>query len=224
MPAFNEEKNLSSSIEMVQEAFRDKEFELIIIDDFSTDQTESIGLSFSSKFENIFYFKNDKNIGRGGAILRGYEIANKEFSIVIQGKKDTTAPQIIKILSSRKEEDITLTYQLNFNERPFSRRVLSSTFTKAVNLLMGFSIKYYNGSAIIRTKHLKNISVDNYSYSLDAEIIINLLHSGLSYNEVGVVDIFEKGRESRALSISNFFGVCLFFIRILSLRVNKTQK
>lgn len=219
MPAFNEERNLSQSVEMVVEAFVGLNYELIIVDDCSSDATRDIAMKMADMYAEIIYLRNENNLGRGGAILRGYSQASKEMSIVIQGKKDTTADELKKIINFRKDEDITLSYQLNFKERPFLRRLFSGCFTLFVNFIMGRRIKYYNGSALIKTKHLKDLRINNFSYSIDAEILSVLLNRGLTYREVGVVDIFEEGRQTRAFSLSNIIGVCGFFVRLVLLRL-----
>jgi glycosyltransferase involved in cell wall biosynthesis len=79
MPAFNREKFIAESIESVlSQSYTD--FELIIIDDGSTDETFRVAQSFSSD-HRIRYYKNDTNIGiaktrnRGLALARGKYIA-----------------------------------------------------------------------------------------------------------------------------------------------------
>ncbi|BDH45250.1 glycosyl transferase [Salmonella enterica subsp. enterica serovar Choleraesuis] len=62
MPAFNAEKTISKSIESVlNQTYRD--FKLYIIDDNSTDQTQSIIQDFLEKDDRIVYVKKDINSG-----------------------------------------------------------------------------------------------------------------------------------------------------------------
>ncbi len=221
MPALNEEKNLRSSVEMVREAFEGREYEILLIDDYSSDRTQEVGQELSNQFSEVILLSNDSNLGRGGSIMRGYNEASKELSIVIQAKKDTTANEIKKIIDGRGEEDLTLTYQENFSERALIRQALSYAFTLIVNIVSGNRIRYYNGSSLIKTSLIKELSIKNNSYSIDAEILVQLLRRGCSYKEIPVVDIFEKDRSTRAASLKNVLGVTAFLYRILCLRFSK---
>ena len=62
MPCYNSEKYLEEAVESIlNQTFLD--FEFIIVDDGSTDQTYKILSSFAKKDERIRLYKNEKNIG-----------------------------------------------------------------------------------------------------------------------------------------------------------------
>jgi glycosyltransferase involved in cell wall biosynthesis len=62
MACYNEEKNISRAIESIlNQTFTD--FELIIVDDGSTDRTSSIVLKYQFDDIRIQYYKMDKNSG-----------------------------------------------------------------------------------------------------------------------------------------------------------------
>ena len=69
IPCFNEEKTIKVLLEKVIENLN-KNDEIIIIDDFSTDKTRKI---LSSHFENSVYkiIYNEKNYGKGFSIRQG---------------------------------------------------------------------------------------------------------------------------------------------------------
>ncbi len=76
MPVLNGEKYLSSSIKSVlEQTFRD--FELIIINDGSTDKTEQIIKSFNDP--RIIYIKNDGNKGLAISFNIGINASNGKF-------------------------------------------------------------------------------------------------------------------------------------------------
>ena len=45
-------------------------FKIIISDDCSEDETESICESYAKKYENIFFTRNDNNLGGSGNLLK----------------------------------------------------------------------------------------------------------------------------------------------------------
>ena len=66
MPSYNSEKTIALSIESVLKQTYIN-WELIITDDKSTDETIAIIDEYVKKYKRIYLFKNDKNIGAGGS-------------------------------------------------------------------------------------------------------------------------------------------------------------
>lgn len=74
MPVFNSEKFLSEAIlSILNQDFSD--FELIIIDDGSTDYSAQIVEKFSKKDERIIFLKNEKNLKICESLNKGIDIA-----------------------------------------------------------------------------------------------------------------------------------------------------
>jgi glycosyltransferase involved in cell wall biosynthesis len=77
MPAFNREKYIAASIESVLgQTFED--FELIVIDDGSTDKTLSVAETFASD-PRVQIVKNEKHLGIAGTRNRALELAHGEY-------------------------------------------------------------------------------------------------------------------------------------------------
>lgn len=78
MPAFNSEEYIGLAIEsVVNQTFKD--WELIIVDDFSTDNTSNIVKEKMINNSNIIYRKLDANLGAAEARNRAIELAQGEF-------------------------------------------------------------------------------------------------------------------------------------------------
>lgn len=78
MPAYNAEKYLAEAIESIlNQTFKD--FELIIINDGSTDKTEEIIDKYAKKDERIIYLKNDKNRKISRTLNRGMDEAKGKY-------------------------------------------------------------------------------------------------------------------------------------------------
>lgn len=89
MPAFNAEKYISTAIESIlQQTFED--FEFIIIDDASTDQTYDIICNYHDK--RIIRIRNQKNIGVAACINKGILNARSEF-IARMDSDDISKPE-----------------------------------------------------------------------------------------------------------------------------------
>ncbi len=78
LPTYNGEKYLSQSIDSVL-AQTYSDWELIIIDDGSTDRTEEIARSYADKDKRITYYKNPKNIQLPRSLNRGFAMSVGEY-------------------------------------------------------------------------------------------------------------------------------------------------
>ncbi|MCU7551294.1 glycosyltransferase [Chitinophagaceae bacterium LB-8] len=93
MPVYNAEKHLKEAIESIlNQTFTD--FEFVIINDGSTDQSKEIIISYSSD-PRIKYYENDQNIGLIKTLNKGIEIANGEY-IARMDADDISFPERLK--------------------------------------------------------------------------------------------------------------------------------
>jgi glycosyltransferase involved in cell wall biosynthesis len=78
LPVYNGENYIQEAIESIlSQTFED--FELIISDNASTDQTEAICCSYALKDERIRYFKNKENLGAANNYKRVFNLASGEL-------------------------------------------------------------------------------------------------------------------------------------------------
>ena len=80
IPVYNVERYLSTCLDSILNQEIDKdEFEIILVEDCSTDGSLQICKDYSSKYKNIILIKNDKNIGLGLTRNKGMECARGEY-------------------------------------------------------------------------------------------------------------------------------------------------
>lgn len=76
IPSYNRAHLISKTIDFVlRQTYRD--FELIIIDDASTDNTEAVVREFNDS--RVIYYKNEKNLERSASRNKGIKLANGTF-------------------------------------------------------------------------------------------------------------------------------------------------
>lgn len=78
MPAYNGEKYVESAIKSILEQTL-KDFELIIVDDCSTDSTWKIIQQFAKKDKRIKVFRNQKNLGLSLTLNKALKLANGKY-------------------------------------------------------------------------------------------------------------------------------------------------
>ncbi len=91
MAAYNDDKNITKSIESILDQSFDK-FEFIIINDASTDNTGKIIEKFSQHDKRITVLENDKNIGLTKSLNKVIKIAKGKY-IARQDSDDISLPE-----------------------------------------------------------------------------------------------------------------------------------
>ena len=108
-PAYNAEKYLSETIESVlQQTFLD--WEMIIIDDCSEDNTFKIATDYSKKDSRIKVIKNDVNSGVAATRNHGLEIASGDFVAFLDSDDMWFPEKLEKQLFFMEENEYVLTY------------------------------------------------------------------------------------------------------------------
>ncbi|MDG1437168.1 MAG: glycosyltransferase family A protein [Rickettsiaceae bacterium] len=83
---FNEESYISHALESIIYQNHDFKYEIVIIDDCSTDDTAKVIKYYISKYPNIIkYFKNDKNYENAYSFWKGLDLSNGEYFHVLYG-------------------------------------------------------------------------------------------------------------------------------------------
>lgn len=85
MPAYNEESNVENSVLHLQDTFGSfgLDYEIIIIDDKSTDQTAEIARKLEEQYPQVSLFQNERNLGAGGSFQAGIKKATKDYVIFV---------------------------------------------------------------------------------------------------------------------------------------------
>ena len=76
IPTFQEEKSIKNTLKVINEGLTKEmfEFEIIVVDDNSNDQTKKIISNFSKINSNIHFYLNDSSKGFGNSIVKGIEV------------------------------------------------------------------------------------------------------------------------------------------------------
>lgn len=112
LPAYNAERFLKESIDSIlAQTYRN--FELIVLNDGSTDRTEEIVLSYSDP--RIRYVKNEQNLKLIKTLNKGIDLAKGEY-IARMDADDVSLPTRFEEEVYKFEEDPTLGIVSCFSE------------------------------------------------------------------------------------------------------------
>jgi glycosyltransferase involved in cell wall biosynthesis len=217
VPALNEEANIALAVREIIEALGQAHFsdwEIVLVNDGSTDRTASVMERLATENPRIRVVHNGSNLGFGGAYKSGLAAATLEYVIMVPGDNELPATGLLPILEAVGKADIVVPYWINTETRSWLRRLASYGFTAIMNVLFGLRLKYYNGTAVHRTKLVRQITINSNGFDYQAEALIKLLRRGCSYVQVGTSLGQRRAGTSKALRPKNVIIVLTSIARL----------
>ncbi len=195
-PAYNVEQYISETIESIlSQTFSD--FEFIILDDGSTDNTFEIATEYAKKDSRIKVFKNEKNLGIAGNRNKLLTLAKGEY-VAWQDSDDISLPfrleKQVKILDKNKDIGIVGGGLQLFNEKgDLSKRLFSEQDEELRKKIFRYS-PVAQPSAMIRKEVFDKVG--NYDLKMPpAEDLDMSFRIGMFYKFANVPEIVVKYRE-----------------------------
>lgn len=186
IPAYNEEEDIGRAIKIASKIILGckVDYEIIVIDDGSTDGTGKAIAGLSLKDTRMKVITHEENQGFGQTIRDGINAASKKYITGFPADMDLSLDTLKNLIQSRKKADVVSSYMTNLKDRPFIRRTISAFFIKLMNLIFGLNLKYYNGYFISRLDLLKKIELKSPGFTIFAEAKVRLLKKGSSFREI----------------------------------------
>lgn len=223
--ALNEEENIRPTVETIvaaAAACRLADFEIILIDDGSTDGTYGVMSAIRDAHPFVNIIRNQTNAGLGNAIRQGIAAARHPRFMVVPGDNDMHQSLIELLLSFREHAEIILTIPLNRESRSLTRNIISMIYQTVQMAAFDVYVSYINGPGIWPTEKAKAIGLNAKRFSIISELNVVLLRSGCSYAEVpGYLRAQPKARST--VTLKNLSEVVGLFLKLLY-RVHVKEK
>jgi len=221
VPCYNERENVAGTVAEIERGVRESsvsKFEIVIVDDCSSDGTSEVAHQLMSRMSQLKLVINEKNLGFGGAYKEGVRHATMEYLIMVPGDNSYPSSGLAEILREAGKADIIVPYREGGDVRPWYRSGPSIMFTGVMNFLFRLDLPYYNAPVLHRTRLLKQIEIRTSGFAYGAEALVKLIRRGATYSTVGIaINERNQGRSS-ALKPANLIRV---FGAIMSLWVSE---
>ena len=209
IPVHNEEKRISRCLKRTIEFCKSREwdYEIIIVEDGSTDDTVKIAREFISKHNQIKLISNKKKEGKGGAIRRGFSAAEKKYVGYMDADLSADPQEFERLLSFIDDFDIVigsriLRGDLGAIKRPFTRSFFSRGYAILFRLL--FRVEIHDpqcGFKLFRARaaHSLFAQTETDGFAFDSEVLAKASISGMGIKEVPI--IWEHDRSSKVCTL-----------------------
>lgn len=187
-PCWNEEANVERTTRAALAAAGKitEDFEIIIVDDGSTDRTGEIADRLAAEHPKVRAVHNNPNLGYGGALQRGFREATKEYVFYTDGDGQFDFEEIPKLLPLLRTYDIISAYRVDRKD-PIIRKINAFGWTMLVNLLFRLWLRDIDCAFKIYPRRLfDEIEMKSMGALIDAEILARAKYRGYSIGQVGV--------------------------------------
>ncbi|MBS3058946.1 MAG: glycosyltransferase family 2 protein [Candidatus Diapherotrites archaeon] len=200
-PAYFDEKSIPGLVEDFNSSLSKsgREFEIIVVDDCSPDNTGKVADRLAKKFENVRVVHHKKNRGYGGALKSGLSSAKKELIGFTDGDAQFTVEDFPKFLDEIMDADLVIGYRTKRAEG-FRRHIIQKCYSLALLLVLSLNVKDPDCAfKLVRRKALNGLTVDSNSGFFSAEFIYRAKKNGLRIKEVPVRHLKRKYGTSRCI-------------------------
>ncbi|MGC1119541.1 MAG: glycosyltransferase family 2 protein [Candidatus Methanofastidiosia archaeon] len=186
VPLYNEEKNVQSVVEDLEETLilLGTEFEIILVDDGSTDRTLEIAQAMQRRYQpHVKVLVHDVNKGKSAAMMTGFQYAGGEYLVMMDGDGQFRAADIPKMVE-KLERGYEVVNGWGKKREPITKIIPSLIYNGICQRLFSLPVHQFNlgfkafRRDVVRDLHLKR---DEHRYILPL-----LKDKGCTITEVSV--------------------------------------
>ena len=187
-PCCNEQDNVERTVEGALAALKklNADFEVIIVDDGSSDATGQIADEISSRDSRVKVVHHPTNLGYGAALRSGFKAATKELVFYTDGDGQFDINEMPPLLPLIEQYDIVSCYRPNRQDSSI-RKINGWCWTKLVCLLFGMKIRDVDCAfKLYKRKIFDDIELSSTGALIDTEILARAIRKGYSITQKGV--------------------------------------
>jgi glycosyltransferase involved in cell wall biosynthesis len=177
LPAFNEAANIARAVTDAREVATRlcADFEVIVVDDGSTDETAAIVTELSTTDPRVRLVQHGTNQGYGGALKSGFLAAKLDLVFFTDADNQFDLTEIAAFLDLIERVDVVAGYRIKRCD-PLFRRLMAKGWNYLVRALFYVPVRdIFDG-----------LELDSVGAMVNTELMVKLGRSGYRVVEVGV--------------------------------------
>ncbi len=197
MPAHNEGSHIFDNIKETHDVFKKtkRDFEIILVDDGSSDNTYSEAMRATEIFNNLKVVKHNKNNGKGNALKDGFNYVTGEYVVFLDSDLDLHPHQLHRLFSIMRNEQAEVITGSKYHpdsklNYPPHRKLISKIYAFTLKILFSLPIRdTQTGIKIFKHEVLKRVfpRVLCKRYVFDVELLANANRLGYKIAESPIV-------------------------------------
>ena len=215
MPVYNERERAERAIAEVLATELPIPFELVIVNDGSTDGTREIlenGLAGGAWGERVSLYHHERNRGKGAAVLTGLQHAKGEFSAIFDADLEYDPSDLAllmpPLLDGRSNASFGVRAFDGYTSHSFLFVLGNKGVTLACNLLFNVYLRdIMTCHKMIRTELFRSLPLREPGFAIEPEIAARLVQRGERIYEVPVHYRARATDEGKKLTAADGFRV-----------------
>jgi glycosyltransferase involved in cell wall biosynthesis len=188
MPAYNEQEILPVALEQAVTALADlcDRWELLIVDDGSTDRTPEILAEWATRVAEIRIVTQEENSGYSQALIRGFSECRYEVVFYTDADAQFDLHDIGDLYPKLAGADMVTGYRLGRQDR-WIRFVTSGVYNRLQGWLLGLRVRDVNCAfKLFRRSFFDAVQLSSDGFLIDAELYARANAAGLKWTQVAV--------------------------------------
>src|SRR3989338_484114 len=189
IPVINEQRNIKPLIRAIFRSFSNKNliFEVIIIDDHSTDLTPKIIQTLKKKYQIRYFLKKGRK-GKAFSLLEGFSYARYNLLAMIDADLQYPAEAIPEMVEKISDSVGVVVAKRKFLNVKTIRKVLSLGFSHIfAKVLHGLPNDVQSGLKVFKKEIIDRVSLSPGPWSFDLEFLIKARHAGYGIAEHEII-------------------------------------
>jgi glycosyltransferase involved in cell wall biosynthesis len=215
VPAYNEARNLEGAVrDVVSAAARFEDFEVLIVDDGSTDGTGEVAERLAREITQVTAIHHPRNLGFAAAYRTALAQARMSHFTFVPGDHEVASESVRGIFAAVGLADLVIPFHATPWNRPPLRRLLTWICTTQLNWLFGWRLRYYQGPTVYPTALARALPATASGFFFIAELLVNALDAGYNTVEVGLIHQERAYGASKAVALSNVLNAQQTILRL----------
>lgn len=187
-PAFNEAENIRGSVESAVRVLSrlDVEFEIIVVDDGSSDPTRRIVDTLSKNDRRVRCIHHPRNRGYGAALRSGILAATKELIFFTDADLQFDLKELVKLLRYADRYDIIAGYRAPRAD-PLPRLVNAWAWGQLIDLLFDLNVRDIDCAfKVFHRRVFEAVPMTSVGAFVNSEILIRAKAAGFRVKQLPV--------------------------------------
>lgn len=215
VPVYNEQDSILTLFDEINESISEHSWELIFINDGSTDSTKNQILKLVNQFPNVILIDSFTNQGKSESLNAGFSYAHGNIVLTIDGDLQDDPSEINRFIDSIENSDLVCGWKQNRKD-PLTKTIPSRFFNFILRSISGIKLNDFNCGFKAYKKHVAK-SLTLYG-GLHRFIPVLAKKNGFKIKELAVKHRKRKYGQSKYGTLRMFHG---FFDLITVLFLNR---
>lgn len=189
LPAYNEEKIIDITISEIMKVVPliTDDYEILLVNDGSTDESEEKILRWTEKNSKIKLINHRTNLGYGSALRTGFKSAQKDIIFYTDADMPVSFDEIKKVIPYMDSYDLVIGHRIN-REDTLRRFIYSKIYNSLLRILLNVRVRDANFSfKCIKKEMVQKCTLKAKSVFIDGELLAEVVRNNGTIKEIPII-------------------------------------